>query len=593
MAVQENANISASLTGLDGVLGGLGQIKSAGGAISGALKNVVTDGLRAAGVFQAISLASAVEDVKKLDATTARLGQSSGSSVGALQAKFAGLEQKLLTSAPALADFTQQLGRTTYDSKSATAAVEGLGLEALATGKTLSEEMALGETLRSGLGVIGETTAELDRLRAMAGAVQTIGGPAAFQASLVSLHSQLEGIEIKSDSARAKLEAFVAATGKGLKPGAQAGAAGGLLSYFKSHAVDLQKILGRRLINDNGELIDPASIARDLKKRSDKMGGGKQRQFDRLINTYGIEAGTAMYRGDFGQVDELSQLKGTGLTAAAANKFRDTDAAKRMAFEVEKQSAMRGVGSKFLGIHDSLVGGLGAPGALGVELVGGHLGAQGLGKMASMFSGTGGGGAAAGEVAKLGEAARTASSALSSIAAADAEASAAAGGLSKLSGALIGAGGLVVGAASAALQLKVLSEIGQDRDEMGKEWRRKAGVDDHGRPLAKQPEDPDFKAASEGKGAVQYIGSGILDSLGGLFGDSNRRAAPTEEIQHGEVDYKSFADQAAAIEKNMDRKADKSRPKTTKTAQAPDGVVFGDDEMEIVVKVKSPNKASN
>lgn len=592
MAVQENANISASLTGLDGVIGGLGQIKSAGGAISGALKNVATDGLRAAGVFQAISLASAVEDAKKLDATTARLGQSSGSSVGALQAKFAGLEQKLLTSAPALADFTQQLGRTTYDSKSATAAVEGLGLEALATGKTLSEEMALGETLRSGLGVIGETTAELDRLRAMAGAVQTIGGPAALQNSLITLRSQLEGVETKSDSARAKLEAFVAATGKGLKPGAQAGAAGSLMSFFKSRSLDIERLLKRRITNDAGELIDPAAIARDLKKVSDKLHGGrKEEQRRALINTYGLEGGLAMFRGDFGEVDSLAKLKGTGQTEAAANRFRETDAAKRMEFEVQKHSAMRGIGSKFLGIHDSLVSGLGTPGALGVELVGGHLGAQGLGKLSGMLGGSGGGAAA--EVAKLGSAARTTTQALTSMAAIDAEASAAAGGLTKLSGALIGAGGLVVGAASAALQLKVLSEIGQDRDEMGKQWRKEHGLDDRGRPIAKLPEDAEFKAASDGKGAVQYIGAGILDTLGGLFGDSNRRAAPTDEIQHSEVDYKSFADQAAAIEKNMDLKADKNRPKTTKTAQAPDGVVFGEDEMEIVVKVKSPTKASN
>lgn len=592
MAVQENANISASLTGLDGVIGGLGQIKSAGGAISGALKNVVTDGLRAAGVFQAISLASAVEDAKKLDATTARLGQSSGSSVGALQAKFAGLEQKLLTSAPALADFTQQLGRTTYDSKSATAAVEGLGLEALATGKTLSEEMALGETLRSGLGVIGETTAELDRLRAMAGAVETIGGPAAFQNSLITLRSQLEGVETKSDSARAKLEAFVAATGKGLKPGAQAGAAGGLLSFFKSRSLDIERLLKRRVINDAGELIDPAAIARDLKKVSDKLHGGrKEEQRRALINTYGLEGGLAMFRGDFSDVDSLANLKGTGQTAAAAQRFRETDAAKRIEFEVGKQSAMRAIGSKFLGVHDSLVGGLGTGGALGVELVGGHLGAKGLGKLSTMFGG--GGAGAAAEVAKLGDAARTTTQALTSIAAIDAEASAAAGGLTKLSGALIGAGGLVVGAASAALQLKVLSEIGQDRDEMGKQWRKDHGLDDQGRPIAPLPQDAAFKAASEGKTAAQFLGGGILDTLGGLFGDSNRRAAPTEEITQTEVDYQARADEAAAIEQAMDRKADKNRPKTTKTAQAPGNVVFGEDEMEIVVKVKSPNKASN
>lgn len=592
MAVQENANISASLTGLDGVLGGLGQIKSAGGAISGALKNVVTDGLRAAGVFQAISLASAVEDVKKLDATTARLGQSSGSSVGALQAKFAGLEQKLLTSAPALADFTQQLGRTTYDSKSAASAVEGLGLEALATGKTLSEEMSLGETLRSGLGVIGETTAELDRLRAMAGAVQTVGGPAAFQASLISLRSQLEGVETKSDSARAKLEAFVAATGKGLKPGAQAGAAGGLLSFFKSRSLDIERLLKRRVINDAGELIDPSAIARDLKKVSDKLHGGrKEEQRRALINTYGLEGGLAMFRGDFADVDSLAKLKGTGQTAAAAQRFRETDAAKRIEFEVGKQSAMRAIGSKFLGVHDSLVGGLGTGGALGVELVGGHLGAKGLGKLSTMFGG--GGAGAAAEVAKLGDAARTTTQALTSFAAIDAEASAAAGGLTKLSGALIGAGGLVVGAASAALQLKVLSEIGQDRDEMGKQWRKEHGLDDQGRPIAPMPQDAAFKAASEGTTAAQFLGGGILDTLGGLFGDRNRRAAPTEEITQTELDYQARADEAAAIEQAMDRKADKSRPKTTKTAQAPDGVVFGEDEMEIVVKVKSPTKASN
>ena len=68
----------------------------------GAEKKTLTSGLKAAGVLQSISLANAIEDVKKLDLATAKLGQSAGVSGTQLKEGFDKAEKKTLTSAVAM-----------------------------------------------------------------------------------------------------------------------------------------------------------------------------------------------------------------------------------------------------------------------------------------------------------------------------------------------------------------------------------------------------------------------------------------------------------------------------------------------------------
>ena len=90
MGATDKARLEAELVGASQVATEAGKIESAvskagkagesafksfGGAVSGALGNLVSDGLKAAGVIQTLSLANAVEETKRLDLATAKLGQ--------------------------------------------------------------------------------------------------------------------------------------------------------------------------------------------------------------------------------------------------------------------------------------------------------------------------------------------------------------------------------------------------------------------------------------------------------------------------------------------------------------------------------------
>jgi hypothetical protein len=84
------------------------------------------------------------------------------------------------------------------------------------------------------------------------------------------------------------------------------------------------------------------------------------------------ELGLAIYRTDFGEVGKVAATAtDRGKTAAEAEKVRQSKDGKRIEAELAKNKALRGVGSVFTGVHDTLVNTLGVPGALGVELAAG------------------------------------------------------------------------------------------------------------------------------------------------------------------------------------------------------------------------------
>ena len=432
--VQEAGKIDAALGKVGATASGKlgGAFKAVGGAVAG----LAGQALNAAGILQTLNLAAAVEDAKRLDLATAKLGQSAGVAGSQLKAGLEAIERKTLTSAPAMADLARSLGKATYDGRFAAESIGALGDEALALGRDLGDEMPLAAALH-GIGTESKSVeGELGRLRDMAERVGTVGGPAALKDTFAALGPLLSGVATDSDEARAKLEALVAVLGKGLKPQQAQAVGGAALSTIRSRALDIERVTGRRVIDDNGQLVDPGKALADLKRIAERrFGKNKEAQRRALMSDFGQELGLAIYRTDFGDVDKLAaSAKDTGKTKAEAEKFRQSKEGQRIDTQIQKDAGTRAVGEKVAGIHDSLVNTLGVPGAVGVELVGGKLalaGAKALGSKALSA-----GGAALGTGAGLGLAA--------------------AGGV-----ALAGAAGTVA----------VLSDIGEDREAMGKRYR--------------------------------------------------------------------------------------------------------------------------
>lgn len=442
----EKARIVAELTGGSAVASEAAKIdkalSSVGGVartVGGAVAGMAGEALRAVGVMQTINLAGAVEQARALDLATARLGQSAGTSGTALKATFDAVESKTLASSTAMTQFAASLGRVTYDSKGAVASVSALADEALATGRDLGDELPLAVALR-GMGVDAERlTGELGRVRDMAESVGTIGGPQALKDSLAALGPVLAGVSTTTDESRAKLEALVAVLGKGLKPQQAQAVAGAALSAVRSRAMDIERVTGRRVLDDRGNLLDPGKALADLKRLADKRFGSNEEAKRRaLMADFGQDLGLAIMRTDFGEVDKLAaSSRDKGKTAKEAAAFRDSKEGKRIATTLAKDQVQRGLAEQALGIHDTLVDNLGAGGALAVELGAGHLIKPVLGGAGKVVAGAGN--ALAGGSATAGLA-----------------------GVGLMSGAFVGA---------AAMQGKVLSEIGEDRDVMGARYR--------------------------------------------------------------------------------------------------------------------------
>lgn len=371
-----------------------------GGALSsvgGALANVVQGGLTAAGVFQNLSLASAVEDAKRLDAATAKLGVTAGVSGSVLKSNFNDLEKRTLASSLAMADFAKSLGRATYDSKFAAESVAALGDDALSMGRDLGDELPLAAALRD-MGVTSSgVAAELGRLRDMAERVGTIGGPAALKDTMAALQPLLAGVATESDEARARLEALIATLGKGLKPQQAQAVGSAALSTIRGRAMDIERLVGRNVIDDKGQIIDPARIIGELKAQADRRFGKNDAAKRRaLMSDFGQDLGLAILRYNPAEAEQLAKQAGdTGKTSREAEAFRQSTGGKRLGAELAKGQAMRTAGEKLLGVHDAIIDRLGVPGGIAAELVGGQVAASGAKALAGKGLAAAGGSAAA------------------------------------------------------------------------------------------------------------------------------------------------------------------------------------------------------
>ncbi len=459
----EKASVQISLDGADAVVSdakkaeqainsiGTGAVR-AGKAVAGSMLGAVGSAMQLAAAATAINFGKGMADAKTLDLTVARLARTAGTSGDALKGSFEKAERSTLTSSLALADFSKALGRTTYDGKYAAGSVAALGDHALALGRELGDELPLAVALH-GIGVEAEKLpAELGRIRDMADRLGTVGGAAALGDTLAALGPQLATVATQSDASKAKLESLIATMTKGLRPEQAKQVGGEALAMVKSRALDIERLTGKRVIDDNGQLTDPTEALSSIKKIATKRFGGNQEKMRRaLMSEFGSDLGLSIMRTDFNSVGKTAATaKDSGKTAQEAAAFRDSTEGKRIDAELQRQAAGRAVGGKLQGALDSATDTLGPVGTTAALYGGG----KALGYVGGKLLAGGGtsGGVGTGVGTGVGSSLATGAGTL-------------------VTSGLGLSAGLAVG--SLALQGGVLNEIGQDRDEMGADWRKK------------------------------------------------------------------------------------------------------------------------
>lgn len=505
MAVNETASVTANLKGGDQVARDAGKIKKAfkeiGSeakqaaekgvrALGSSIGSTLSDSLRVANILQTIDLSSGIASAKKFTDETSKLARQSGESFGTVSGKLSALESRTLTSADAVGVFARALGRSIYDAKSATAAVTGLGDFAQATGRDLEEGLDIGATLRSSLGVVGDVSSELERLRSIGESVSTKGGYTALVDTLAAIKPQLDQVAVGSDKARAELEALVAVTTKGLKPQQAQQVAGGLLSTIKARALDIERLTGNRVLDENGNVANPLQALKDLKALgAKKFGGNKEAQRRAYIAEFGPDLGTAILRADTGEIERTAQVGGQKKIAAEAEAYRNSPEGKRKQLEIERNKALRSAGESILGFESTLIDSIGVPATIATNLFGLPLLAKGAGALA-----TGAGKVALGGIQ--------------------------AGGLGAL------AAPAAVTASFALPALGVLADIGEDTDTTGQKYRA-SHADIVGQGLAnKALREGDLTGAYLETNGNAELQAALLEGIEKLV--ASNRAIPSE-----------------------------------------------------------------
>lgn len=408
MADNNKARIEAELAGTQqvanegakiiGTIKGIGEASTKAGEVSknalgsafkgvaGVLGGLASDAARAINVLGAINLAAAVEDTKRLDLATAKLGQSAGISGTQLKASFDAIESKTLESSLAMTDFAKSLGRVTYDSKFAVDSVGAFSDEALATGRSLGDYGQLGVVFEQ-IGVKSQDISKhLGQLTDIAKQVGTIGGPNALKDSIASLGGVLQGVSTQTEEARTRFEALVAVLGKGLKPQQQQQVASQAISFIQSNRRKLEFALGRNVVNDKGEVDDPLSIIRDYQKFIDnRFGKGKSAvKRNAVLETFGPVFGSSLLNFNSAEAERVAATaKDNGLAAVEAAKFRESKEGKRISAQLEKDRQLRIAGNKILGIHDSIVDTIGVGPSILLESGGLSLAGKGVSSIGS------------------------------------------------------------------------------------------------------------------------------------------------------------------------------------------------------------------
>jgi len=377
MADSNKARIEAELAGTQqvanegakiiGTIKGIGEASTKAGEASAKAGETSTQAWKITkGVLAGIAndakgaVLAAVQDVKQLDLATAKLGQSAGISGTQLKASFDAIESKTLESSVAMTDFAKSLGRVTYDSKFAVDSIGAFSDEALATGRSLGDYGQLGVVFQQ-IGVESQDVRKhLGQLTDIAKQVGTIGGPNALKDSIASLGGVLQGVNTQTEEARTRFEALVAVLGKGLKPQQQQQVASQAISFIQQNRRILEANLGRNVVDEHGEVLDPLSTIRDYQKLvTSRFGKGKgQEKIKRnaILEAFGPVFGSSLLNFDSAKAEEVATTANDrGLAAVEAAKFREQKEGKRIAAQLEKDRKARYAGEKLAGIHDTLV----------------------------------------------------------------------------------------------------------------------------------------------------------------------------------------------------------------------------------------------
>lgn len=328
--------------------GRMGLVGSGIKAIGSSITTLTQDTIRLATAANNISLARAVDSARSFDDTLGRIVASKGVQLADLNTKLTATSKAILVGEPAIAAEARAISGLTGDFRGAMEAMQGLGEEAIATGRSADDMAPLGVVLKNVLGVAGDTREELGKIRSQADALGNIGGAATFERQIEALGGVLEGFSAKTDSARNRLTAFAGVLAHGLTPNVAGKVQQQTLGALEGSALEINRTLGRDILDENGNVGDPSKVIRDLAASMQRRGLTGQRALRGWRRYLGNQAGSRVYNAlQHGELSEeaIGKLANLGPSAEAHDKaaeFAASDPGHRLGVQLASERGMRG-----------------------------------------------------------------------------------------------------------------------------------------------------------------------------------------------------------------------------------------------------------
>lgn len=308
---------------------GAGQAKSNIAGVKGAFGELLTvlGNVKKLGV----DTAKAITDIKPFDPRRAiqgaeearlsiqRLAIDANIPLESLTKRFDGLSEKLGISQDEVIGLASELSRLTLDPKGSIEALQSLGVEANNTNRSLHEMVQIGAELHNGLGVPLEGVGrELQFINRVAGEVGTNGGGKGLQQLITSLAQDLSKFDTATESARHRVEAFVALAGGKLPHPQAVRAAGSVLGALSGNAQQIGRYLGHDIHTESGGIDVSAYFELQKKIQSTR---GREAQLRVLTTLFGGDRRAALNFQSIGNLRAVEDLVTGREEAATARKF--------------------------------------------------------------------------------------------------------------------------------------------------------------------------------------------------------------------------------------------------------------------------------
>jgi len=269
-----------------------------------------------------ISFDGAIASALEFNATMGKTAIASGRSLDDLRGKFSSIGVKILETPQTVAQAAKALTRHTYDLGKSAAAIEAVGTEGLFTDRSIGDLGEFARLLSMGAANAAQMSAQLEKVRGVAGKLGTQGGSAAvldWANKNAGTLSKMTGTV--SSGSRGAAMAIRAAMPADLPPELADEAAGGLIGNMVQNPRAWERSLGMKwgaATDKYGRLkISPLEMVKRAQARVLKLAGGDPEKARGIAqSTLGNLAGGALMGIDVGKAEAAMLAQGQPRTPA-------------------------------------------------------------------------------------------------------------------------------------------------------------------------------------------------------------------------------------------------------------------------------------